>query len=49
MHAGVDGSMRGSFMKGGGSNAAEAGAHWRVTDGAYTANGIIAATASPAP
>ena len=50
VHLGVDGAMRGSFMKGGGSNAAEAGAHWRVTDGSgYTANGIIAAASSVAP
>ena len=49
VHAGVDGSMRGSFAKGGGSNAAEAGAHWEVTDGTYTAGGIIAAAASAAP
>ena len=41
--------MRGSFMQGGGSNAAEAGTHWRVTDGIYTANGIIAAAASVTP
>jgi len=40
--------MRGSFMQSGGSNAAEPGTRWRVTDGTYTANGTIAAAASVA-
>ena len=51
VHLGVNGSMRGSFMKdlAGDSTAAEAGAHRRVSNGTYTANGIIAAAASVAP
>ena len=49
VHNSVAGSMRGSFMQGGGSVAAEAGAHWEVVNGTYEASGIIAAAASAAP
>ncbi len=49
VHNSVTGSMRGSFMQGGGSVAAEAGAHWEVVNGTYEASGIIAAAASAAP
>ena len=49
-HVGVDGNVLGSFMKGGGSFAAEAGAHWEANNNSdYEVNGIIAAATANAP
>jgi len=45
VHDFVDGTMRGAFMAGADSPAAETGAHWAVSNGLdYEASGIIAAT-----